>query len=193
MPQSVRLRSASTDRKDYIYHPSSGEDLSPESRREVEHLAHQHKGASHVQILISDGLNAYALMNDGQLAAYLAALDSELAKQGLRSARPVLVLTSGRVRAGYRIGEILFGGPGTDNAPRTIIHLIGERPGGTIHNTFSAYITTAGRRAWSARGKIDHDITKVVSGIANSALAPSRAAVETVRLIGELSSNPAPL
>ena len=193
LPQSVRLRSASTDRKDYIYHPSSGEDLSPESRREVEHLAHQHKGASHVQILISDGLNAYALMNDGQLAAYLAALDSELAKQGLRSARPVLVLTSGRVRAGYRIGEILFGGPGTDNAPRTIIHLIGERPGGTIHNTFSAYITTAGRRAWSARGKIDHDITKVVSGIANSALAPSRAAVETVRLIGELSSNPAPL
>ena len=193
LPRSVRLRSGSQDRKDYIYHPSSGEDLSPESRREVEHLARQHKGASHVQILISDGLNAYALMNDGQLAAYLAALDSELAKQGLRSARPVLVLTSGRVRAGYRIGEILFGDMGTDKGPRTVIHLIGERPGGTIHNTFSAYITTAGSKAWSVRGKIDHDITKVVSGIANSALAPSHAAVETVRLIGELSSDSAHL
>ena len=189
LPRSVRLHSGSQNRKDYIYHPASGEDLSPESRRVVENLARQQKGAYDVQILVSDGLNAYALMNDGQLASYLAALDSELAKQGLRSARPWLVLTNGRVRAGYRIGEILFGGPGTDNGLRTIIHLIGERPGGTIHNTFSAYITTVGSKTWSRRGKIDHDITKVVSGIANSALVPSRAAAETVRLIVEMSSH----
>jgi ethanolamine ammonia-lyase small subunit len=39
-----------------------------------------------------------------------------------------IVVTSGRVRASYRIGELLFE-TADPNAFRGILHIIGERPG----------------------------------------------------------------
>jgi ethanolamine ammonia-lyase large subunit len=39
---------------------------------------------------------------------------------------------------------------------------------------------------WGRRGKIDHNLTKVVSGIASTALAPRDGADETVRLLKTL-------
>lgn len=186
--QSVRLYTASKDRKDYVYHPQSGEEIGKESQLELEKISRKQNGEYDLQIVVSDGLNAYSLMNDGQLADYLSALDAELKKNGLHSAEPLLVMTQGRVRAGYRIGEMLFGELDDNKRPRAIVHLIGERPGGTIHNTFSAYITVTDSKHWSQKGTIDHDITNVVSGIAKSALKPSLAATETARLISEQSS-----
>ena len=89
------------------------------------------------------------------------------------------MLTSGRVRAGYRIGETLFGGlPGA----RTLIHIVGERPG-SGHHTMSVYLTRAGGEQWQSVGFIDHNITKVVSGIATTALRPDLAAKEIGRLL----------
>jgi hypothetical protein len=102
-----------------------------------------------VQVVVSDGLNALAITDDGHLAPFLAeALRERLGRAGYRPAPEVLVVTSGRVRAGYRIGETLFGGlPGR----RTILHIIGERPG-SGHHTFSVYITTAdGSEYWARR------------------------------------------
>ncbi len=90
--------------------------------------------------------------------------------------------TSGRVRAGYRVGESLFGGL---DGSFCVIHVIGERPG-SGHHTFSAYLTAAQGTAWEAAGKIDHNITKVVSGIATTALLPRAAAHETAGLISRL-------
>jgi ethanolamine ammonia-lyase large subunit len=80
------------------------------------------------------------------------------------------------------VGEALFGGL---NGSFGIVHIIGERPG-TGHHTFSAYLTAAPGTAWATAGKIDHDITKVVSGIANTALLPVAAADETARLTTRL-------
>ena len=88
-------------------------------------------------------------------------------------------MTSGRVRAGYRIGEKLFYNL---KDRRTLMHLIGERPG-TGHHTFSVYLTAADGSTWSTPGKIDHNLTKVVSGIATTALLPITAADETVRIL----------
>ena len=51
---------------------------------------------------------------------------------------------------------------------------------------FSAYLTAAMGAAWATPGKIDHDITKVVSGIATTAQAPAHAATEAARLLGTL-------
>gem|GEM_PF-4028876 len=62
--------------------------------------------------------------------------------------------------------------------------IIGERPG-TIHHTFSAYMTAPGAGVWK-KGGIDHDITRVVSGIADTALKPEIAARETVKIIDQL-------
>jgi ethanolamine ammonia-lyase large subunit len=90
------------------------------------------------------------------------------------------------VRAGYRVGEALFGGLGVAARHRALIHVIGERPG-TGHHTFSAYITAPSVEVWSQAGRVDHNITRVVSGVALTAYAPSLAASETVRLLQQLA------
>ena len=80
------------------------------------------------------------------------------------------------------MGERLFGGLAGNYG---IVHVIGERPG-TGHHTFSAYITAASGAAWAKSGAIDHNITKVVSGIATTALLPRPAAEETARILHRL-------
>ena len=97
-------------------------------------------------------------------------LRADLADSGLTIADEHLVVHAGRVRAGYRIGEALFGDA---DGPRAIVHVIGERPG-TGHHTFSVYITVADGHVWGRPGTVDHNITKVVSGIALTALSPTR-------------------
>jgi ethanolamine ammonia-lyase large subunit len=179
IPGGVAVETASADRRDYILHPESGERPSRRSAGVVAAMRARHAGGCDVQVVVSDGLNALAIADDGQLAPFLRRLREGLTRAGYRPAAEVLVVTSGRVRAGYRIGEALFGGlPGS----RTIVHVIGERPG-TGHHTFSAYLTTATGAAWGRPGEVDHNITKVVSGIATTALDPARAADATLSLL----------
>jgi len=182
IPQRVQLATRSMDRSDYILHPESGERLHVASLAEVARLREQHAGRYDVQIVISDGLNALAVMDEGQLAPFLAKLHQELDNSGYATAPTHLVVTSGRVRAGYRIGEDLFADlPGA----RAILHVIGERPG-TGHHTFSCYITAPAGETWGQVGKTDHNITQVVSGIAVTALAPVAGAAETVRILNQM-------
>ncbi|MEY2981534.1 MAG: Ethanolamine ammonia-lyase heavy chain, partial [Planctomycetota bacterium] len=120
-----------------------------------------------------------ALMEEDQLVPHLDALRKGLGARGLRVSDTPIVVESGRVRAGYRIGEQLFAGlPG----PRTVLHVIGERPG-TGHRTFSVYITSAEGEVWGASGRVDHDITRVVAGIARTAQDPVEAASTVVRVM----------
>jgi ethanolamine ammonia-lyase large subunit len=182
IPEPLELQTRSQDRTDYILHPATGERLSGESQDAVAALRKRHAGKYDVQIVISDGLNALSIMDPGHLAPFLQRLRSGLARAGLRSAPENVVFTSGRVRAGYRVGESLFAGLA---GSRAILHVIGERPG-TGHHTFSVYITAADGSLWGQPGKIDHNLTKVVSGIAATALAPPAGADETVRLLLEV-------
>jgi ethanolamine ammonia-lyase large subunit len=135
-----------------------------------------------VQIVISDGLNALAIMEDAHLAPFLERLHSGLDDRALTVSPELLVVTSGRVRAGYRIGEILFAGL---DGPRAILHVIGERPG-SGHRTFSTYITAPTGDVWGKDGSVDHNIAKVVSGISATALIPVDGADEVVHLLGTL-------
>ena len=124
-------------------------------------------------------------MDDGHLAPYLAALREELKRKGYTVAPELLVVHGGRVRAGYRIGELLFGKAADASARRGIIHVIGERPG-SMHHTFSAYITALPTAIWSQPGRTDHNVTRVVSGVADTALQPAAAAQASVKIIKEL-------
>ncbi|MFY8057909.1 MAG: ethanolamine ammonia-lyase light chain EutC, partial [Planctomycetaceae bacterium] len=74
-------------------------------------------------------------------------------------------------------------GPG----PGVLLHIIGERPG-TGHHTMSIYMTVAAAEVWRQRGKVDHNITRVVSGIAGTALLPETAAVDAVRILKSMMS-----
>ncbi|MFO1065549.1 MAG: ethanolamine ammonia-lyase subunit EutB [Pirellulales bacterium] len=178
IPGVVRVKTQSRDREDYILHPTTGEALSPESKQVVSDLIRERGTTSQVQLVISEGLNALALMDQGNLHPLLSAIRKGCEDRSIGCAADILVVASGRVRAGYRIGEQLFAG---SEKTHTLIHIIGERPG-SGHHTMSAYITTADGKVWR-QGSIDHDRTRVVSGISTTALQPEIAALEIMRII----------
>jgi ethanolamine ammonia-lyase large subunit len=181
MPDALVVRTKSRDRDEFILHPATGESLDADSAAAVAALRDAQGAERDVQIIVSDGLNALALMEDEQLRPHLAALREGLADQGQRMAEQTILVERGRVRAGYRIGEQLFGGlPG----PRTVLHVIGERPG-TGHRTFSVYVTRTEGAVWGNHGAVDHDITRVVAGIAHTAQAPLAAAGTVLRVLAD--------
>ncbi|HEX8821772.1 MAG TPA: ethanolamine ammonia-lyase subunit EutB [Archangium sp.] len=186
IPDAVLLRTRASHRRDYILHPPSGEQLEPSSERLLEALRAHHAGQYTVQLVISDGLDARSLMDAGHLRPFLTTLRARLEAAGHRVAPEHLVLSLGRVRAGYRAGELLFG-DATVEGPRALVHVIGERPG-SGHHSFSAYVTAPPARVWAKPGTVDHNITRVVAGISDTSLRPEVAAVEVVRLLGELTS-----
>ena len=117
---------------------------------------------------------------------FLTDLCQQLEAEGLRLSPRNLVITYGRVRAGYMVGEVLFGDKDkADDLPRGIIHIIGERPGSGHHN-FSAYLTAQPAKAWGTTGMVDHNVTRVVSGISDTALHPRQAAAETAKIFQSL-------
>jgi ethanolamine ammonia-lyase large subunit len=122
-------------------------------------------------------------MDDGHLQPYLDEMRRLLAEADVTMSDKNIMVTSGRVRAGYRIGEVLFANA-DPNSFRGILHIIGERPG-TTHHAYSVYITVAKGKRWAEKD-IDHDITKLVSNVADTALPPREAARETLTIIREV-------
>ncbi len=179
LPDVIRLESRAAHREDYILHPTSGEQLSDRSQAAVRNLRNSATSPFNCVIVVSEGLNALAAMDDGQLMPLVSGLRKALSGTKHVVAAPLLVLNSGRVRAGYRIGELLFQGI---DGQRTIIHIIGERPG-SGHHTLSVYITTADGSQWSIPNAVDHNITRVVSGIATTALLPELGVKECFKIL----------
>lgn len=178
---SLLITTRSKDRKDYVYHPASGEELTVKTVRALNDLRSSWSEVPDVQIIISDGLNPKAIMDDDHLEPYLNAIKSGFAEAGFTVSPKNLVITHGRVRAGYACGEQLFGKDNNNdsNKNKAIVHIIGERPGSGHHN-FSAYMTAAPVKGWAQKRWVDHDITRVISGISDTALNPQQAAKETV-------------
>ncbi len=186
LPDALLLHTRASGREDYILHPARGEQLAAESVAALAELRRGGGGAFDVQIVVSDGLSPLAMMDAGHLEPYLRALRAGLQASGYRVAPRLLVVTGGRVRAGYEIGARLLGDPDDRSTRRVIVHAIGERPG-TVHHNFSAYITAAAAVVWATPGAIDHPLTRVLSGISDTACAPALAAAETVKLLRELA------
>jgi len=183
IPGAMPVLSKATDRKDHVYHPQAGEQLSADAIDKLNELNKSWKGEwPDIQIIISDGLNARAIMDEGHLQPFLNGIRHELTQKGYTISNKNIVITFGRVRTGYQCGEVLFGGAG---GKKGIIHIIGERPGSGHHN-FSAYLTVAPASAWALKGTIDHNISRVVSGISDTALQPEQAAKETSAIMDRM-------
>jgi len=186
IPAAVAISTKSVDRKDYVYHPESGEQLPASAIQALKKVkAAWVNEVPDVQIIISDGLNPRALMDDGHLAPFLNGLKKTL-KENDYTISDTIVIKHGRVRAGYACGELLFGQAETQRQ-KGIIHIIGERPGSGHHN-FSAYLSVASPSTWGKKGKIDHDISRVISGISDTALLPAQAVTDTLRVFNRLYS-----
>ena len=172
---AVELRTGAVDRHDYLLEPIHGEEPDADAAIELARLRASFDGvAPDVVVVLSDGLNPHALTDDGHLAPFLDTFDQELTARGIARETSRLVFRGGRVRVGYRVGEALFGGS-PDDAVRAVVHVIGERPG-SGHRTYSVYVAAATGVEWSEAGTVDHDRTRVVSGIADTALRPELAA-----------------
>ena len=180
--QAIPIATRSQDRNDYILHPSTGEELHPDSIERLTKLRQEHRERYDTLIVLSDGLNALANTTSAQAKDLIEALRKELAATGRKVSPEVLVVRAGRVRAGYRIGETMFGGR---SGPLQVLHIVGERPG-SGHRTLSIYITSAQGDTWSEASKVDHNITKVVSGIAQTALHPATGAEAAARILNLL-------
>ena len=174
---AVSLRTMSRDREDYILHPSSGEQLASGSQQALQAIR---EFEPDVQIVISDGLDALSLLDEGHLQPFLDELRRGLT--GIRLGPQPIVVQNGRVRAGYRIGESLFGSVEARDQKKTILHIIGERPG-SGHRAYSVYLTNVAVRSWADSGAVDHNLTRVISGISNTSFDPRRAAREAIQLI----------
>lgn len=184
LTQGIALATLSSDRKDYIYHPQSGEQLSRDSIYALEILGSKWKNQTpDIQIVVSDGLNVSSILDQGHLEPYVEEL-YVLLKDKFTLSKNNLFIQHGRVRAGYRCGELLFG-DSASKQKKCILHIIGERPG-TMHHNYSVYISVASAADWNDAGKIDHDITRVISGISDTALHPKDAAQETIRILSDL-------
>jgi ethanolamine ammonia-lyase large subunit len=186
IPQPVPVQTRSKDREDYILHPPTGELLSDEANARLLTLRGSQAGQYDVQIVISEGLNAWALTDEGHLAPYLDKVRTDLTAAGYKVAPEHIIVTAGRVRAGYRIGEVLFGSLPDRTSRRAILHVIGERPG-SGHHAYSVYITAPAVETWAQAGATDHNITRVISGIADTALLPTTAATETVNILRQMA------
>jgi ethanolamine ammonia-lyase large subunit len=182
IPNVVPIKTQSTNRTDYIQHPDTGERLSKRSAQILQEIRTEQRGRFDVQIVISDGLNAHAISDDGHLDPFLKAVRANLKTIGMSPSPDHIFVTTGRVRAGYRIGESLFA---KLKDQRAILHIIGERPG-TGHHTFSVYITAPDASVWSKVNEVDHNITKVVSGVASTALQPILAAQQVADLLSNI-------
>ena len=66
LPNVVRVRTRSTDRNDYILHPSSGEQLSDNSRDTLLGLRPEITQSFDCLVVVSEGLNALGAMDDVQ-------------------------------------------------------------------------------------------------------------------------------
>jgi ethanolamine ammonia-lyase large subunit len=168
-PKRLRVRTLASDREQYLSEPAAGELVRPEDAARVSKLYDARR--PRVQLVLSDGLNADALNEN--LRAVVPRLRRELNEASLHVGETDVVVTNGRVRAGYHAGELL----GVD----AVVHLIGERPG-TGLNTLSAYVTygrdAAGNLRWSP--SLDHACTTAVCGINERGKRPETAVEEIV-------------
>ncbi|MFZ3047946.1 MAG: ethanolamine ammonia-lyase subunit EutB [Desulfatirhabdiaceae bacterium] len=184
IPRAIEIKTLSRNRSDYIAHPVTGEQLNIESVAALKTLRDNwEKQIPDVQIVISDGLDANAIMDPGHLIPYLTALHANLSEAGLVISDKSIVVIHGRVRAGYQIGNILFE-KADPNATKAVIHIIGERPG-TIHRNYSVYMAAPKARMWTHK-KVDHDIARVISGISDTSLEPVKAAEMTAVILKEM-------
>jgi hypothetical protein len=143
------IRTESASRDDYILHPPTGEKLTAAAVQTLEQLGARQGTEFNVQIMISDGLNANAITDPGHVDAYLPALRQALQQAGLKVAPETIVCTSGRVRAGYRAGEVLFGARGNKSEKCALLPDRGAPARAPFFSARSAPVASGQRRASS--------------------------------------------
>jgi len=155
---SLVVASGAPDRETYLRRPDLG-------RRLADDTAALPRGEYDLALVVADGLSAGALAHAPAVVGALAArLD------GWRLS-PVVIVRQGRVAVGDEIAQRL--------GARSVVVLIGERPGLSAADSLGAYLT------WDAQpGRMDSE-RNCVSNIRPGGLDPDAAADKIAWLLGE--------
>lgn len=81
-------------------------------------------------------------------------------------------------------GRLVFDAAGKP-VVRPLLHRIAERLSNR-HHTFSVYLSAPTVAAW-AKGGVDHETTRVIAGVADTALHPEQAAADTLGVLREMT------
>ncbi len=166
--QTVLLRSAAPDRATYLQRPDHGRRLDEPSREALERTPVATPPPD-LAFVIADGLSALAVMRHAApLLAELLPLLSGDPRQPWHIA-PVSLVDQGRVAIGDEIGALL--------QARTVVVLIGERPGLSSPDSLGIYFT------WAPRvGRTDAE-RNCISNVRDAGLPPARAAARLHALL----------
>lgn len=124
---SKLIQTTCTDRRDFILFPPRGKHCSQDC---LDQLSKSCITGADVQIMISDGLSAFAV--EANVPDLLPILNDGLKMEGLTFGTPIVV-RYGRVAIGDQVAHHL--------KSKLVVNLIGERPGLSSSDSLSAYIT----------------------------------------------------
>jgi ethanolamine ammonia-lyase large subunit len=173
-PQHIAIATNSVDREEYLAHPVTGELICSKDCAALKRLRESITTIPQVMIVISDGLNADAVNEN--LRSVLPGLRWSLQEVGLQVDGTDVVISNGRVRAGYHAAQL--------TGPDILIHLIGERPGSGL-NQLSAYLTYGrdpdGAFRWAP--DMDHSCTSAICSIHPGGKTPEAAVADMLQIV----------
>lgn len=166
--KSVRVESAASDRDIYLRRPDLGRQLSSDARQRLAGLS---AAAPDLLIVVGDGLSSTGVMANA--VATIATLLPAARKHDWNLG-PVLLASQARVALGDDAGEVL--------GAKSVLMLIGERPGLSSPDSLGAYLT------WEARvGRKDAE-RNCISNIRTGGLSHDEAAFKIAWLLREAFS-----
>ncbi|MDM7941974.1 MAG: ethanolamine ammonia-lyase subunit EutC [Hydrogenophaga sp.] len=168
---SLRLHSAASDRSTYLQRPDLGRRLDPASARMLQRWQAVHAGDAppDLAFVIADGLSAAAAMHHALplMAQLLQRLQNDAQQRW--AIAPVALVEQGRVAIGDEIGAAL--------RARTVVVLIGERPGLSSPDSLGIYFT------WAPQVGMNDAQRNCISNVRDAGLPPAQAAARLHALL----------
>lgn len=168
--QTLRLHSAAPDRTTYLQRPDLGRRLDAASLESLQgwRQTHTAEAPCDLAFVIADGLSARAAMQ--QAVPLLQHLVQRLQADTQRwRLAPVALVEQGRVAIGDEIGALL--------QARTVVVLIGERPGLSSPDSLGIYFT------WGPRVGLSDADRNCISNVRDAGLQHSQAAARLHALL----------
>lgn len=161
----LQVQSQCNSKKDFLLNPDKGRKLSEDSKKQILSLVPQEKSCDCL-IVLADGLSAKAIHKNAGL--FLSEFIQEQKTTGL-TLGPILLAKYARVALGDEMGSLF--------KAKTVLVLIGERPGLATSESLSVYFTYQPKV-----GKTDAD-RNCISNIHQEGLPSQVAARRSVYLL----------
>jgi ethanolamine ammonia-lyase small subunit len=128
--ETLRIKSASHDRSEYLRRPDLGRRLSVDSREDLQRASEKASSKPDLIVLIGDGLSSMGVA--ANIVPMMSAFLDHVRQSGW-TLGPLLLADDARVALGDEAGEIL--------GAKAVLVLIGERPGLSSPDSLGAYLT----------------------------------------------------